>query len=483
MVNHVQYESNSNFKSIPKPGHLGVLALSLAIGCAGALFLSGCGGEKPEAHKEDHAAAIVPAGPRIVAVTDEVAKRIDLKTEVVQKRDVVVPLHLTGRIEPDYGREVDVSARISGRISKIIARPGSMVKKGQIMALIDSPQISDLQGEAVEAKSKLGIAEAHAERERQIYEEHLERPKALLEAQAHLQNSQVQAELSEQELKRQEDLHREKIAATKDFLSAKATYAKAKVAFDQAQTALKREEMLYKNRGLMKREYQLAMAEVTRDKQHLQTICKRLDFLGADKHMTQLMLTSGDINGLVQISAPIDGDLSRYDCAVGEVVQPEKSMFKLTDLKYVQVLADLPEVDLKRVKLGDTVKIKVASYPDREFTGVISYISVNVHADTRTVPIRARLANFDSKLKTNMYAEIDLEGASQNFLACPKAAVQEYDGSKIVFVKKPTGFEVRTVKFGKQGEQYDQVTSGLTDGDVVATQGSLMLKTELSYHH
>lgn len=423
------------------------------------------------------------SGPRIIAVTAEVSKRIDLKTEMVTVRDVVVPLHLTGRIEPDYGREVDVSARISGRVSNILVRPGEMVKQGQILALIDSPQISDLQGEAVEAKSKLAIAEAHAERERQIYEEQLQRPKALLEAQATLQNSQVHAELSEQELKRQEDLYREKIAATKDYLTAKANYAKAKVAFDQAKTALAREEQLYKNRGLMKRDYQLTLAEVARDKQHLATICKRLDFLGADKKMTQKVLSTGNINGLVQITAPITAALSRYDCAVGEVVQPEKSMFKLTDLKFVQVSADLPEVDLPRVKLGDKVVIKIASYPDSSFTGVISYISVNVHEDTRTVPIRARLANADGKLKTNMYAEIDLEGASRKFLACPKSAIQEHDGSKIVFVQRADGFEERPVKLGKEGELYCEVLSGLSDGETVATQGSLMLKTELNYQH
>ena len=462
-----------------------LLALSIPLSFA----LSACGGHESAQSAADssHAAKsghpTAQSGPRVITVTPEVAKRIDLKTEIVTRRDVVVPLHLTGRIEPDYGREVDVSARISGRVSNILVRPGEMVKQGQILALIDSPQVSDLQGEAVEAKSKLAIAEAHAERERQIYEEQLHRPKALLEAQATLQNTQVQAELSEQELKRQEDLYREKIAATKDYLTAKANYAKAKVAFDQAKTALAREEQLYKNRGLMKRDYQLTLAEVTRDKQHLATIVKRLDFLGADKKMTQKVLSTGNINGLVQITAPITAALSRYDCAVGEVVQPEKSMFKLTDLKFVQVSADLPEVDLPRVKLGDKVVIKIASYPDSSFTGVISYISVNVHEDTRTVPIRARLANADGKLKTNMYAEIDLEGASRKFLACPKSAIQEHDGSKIVFVQRADGFEERPVKLGKEGELYCEVLSGLSDGETVATQGSLMLKTELNYQH
>ncbi len=462
--------------------------LLFAISITLSFALSACGGHDPaqsaaggHGSKTDHPAA--HTGPRVIAITPEVAKRIDLKTEVVTLRDVVVPLHLTGRIEPDYGREVDVSARISGRVSNILVKPGATVKQGQILALIDSPQVSDLQGEAVEAKSKLAIAEAHAERERQIYEEQLHRPKALLEAQATLQTTQVHAELSEQELKRQEDLYREKIAATKDYLTAKANYAKAKVAFEQAKTALAREEQLYKNRGLMKRDYQLTLAEVTRDKQHLATIIKRLDFLGADKKMTQKVLATGNITGLVQITAPITAALSRYDCAVGEVVQPEKSMFKLTDLKFVQVSADLPEVDLPRVKLGDKVLIKIASYPDSKFTGVISYISVNVNEDTRTVPIRARLANADGKLKTNMYAEIDLEGASRKFLACPKAALQEHDGSKIAFVQKTEGFQERPVKLGKEGEHYCEVLSGLSDGETVATQGSLMLKTELNYQH
>ena len=123
------------------------------------------------------------------------------------------------------------------------------------------------------------------------------------------------------------------------------------------------------------------------------------------------------------------------------------------------------------------------SYPDRKFQGKISFISSDVNPLTRTVPIRARLVNSTGLLKANMYAEIDLEGASRNFLACPKAAIQEREGRKVVFVKHPDGFEERAVKLGVIGEQYIEVQSGLSDGDVVATQGSLMLKTELSYQH
>ena len=431
-------------------------------------------------------AAAPPRPPKVWNLA--VSSDIDLAAGKMLRFDWEVPAdqrncHLTGRIEADYGGEVDVSARISGRVSKILARPGETVQKGQTLALIDSPQISDLQAEAVESKSKLAIAEAHAERERQIYQEQMQRPKALLEARVNLQHMQVQAELIEQEFLRQEGLYKEKIAATKDFLAAKAAYSKAKVDLEQAKTALQREEGLYKNRSLMKKEYQVALAEVAREKQHLHTITKRLDFLGADHKMTEEVLVSGNITGLVRIVAPMTGVLSRYDCAVGEVVQPERSMFKLTDLKFVQVSADLPEIDLARVKLGDKVVIKIASYPNQQFTGTVSYISVNVNPDTRSVPIRARLANPDGRLRTNMFAEIDLEGNARNFLACPQAAVQEHDGKKIVFVKCSQGFEERPITLGAQGRNYDEVLTGLKAGEVVATQGSLMLKTELNYQH
>jgi RND family efflux transporter MFP subunit len=466
-------------KAIKTPLSRTVMAALLS--SMSVLVLAGCGHGDT---KENVEAKGKPAsGPKIIPITEDTIKRIDFKTEVVEERDVAVPLHLTGKIEPDYGCSVDVSARIAGRISKILVKPGEVVARGQLMAMVDSPPVSDMQGELVEAKSKLNIAEAHAERERQIYEEHLERPKGLLDARALMQNTRVQAELAELEYQRQEGLYREKIAATKDYLAAKAALARAKVDYEQARTALAREEQLYKNRALMKRDYQLAMAEVARLKQHLNTIVKRLGFLGADPAMTQEVLRTGNINGLVRIVSPIDGVVGKYDYGVGEIVQPDKSMFVVTDLKTVLVAADLPEIDLRRVKPGNTVKIVVPSYPDQKFSGVISFISDNVNALTRTVPIRARLTNSSGKLKANMYAEIDLQGAPRKFLACPKSAIQEREGKKVVFVKRNDGFEERTVKLGLVGEEYIEAESGLSAGDIVATQGSLMLKTELSYQH
>jgi membrane fusion protein, heavy metal efflux system len=419
---------------------------------------------------------------RLIAVTDETAQRIELKTDLIKERDLVVPLHLTGHVEPDFGGETDISARITGRITRIDVRPGDKVVKGQLLAMIDSREVAELEGEMVEAKSKLDIAQAHANRERQVYEEQIARPKALLDEKARVAHAKVKLDLALSEFHRVDDLYREKIAAGKDYVAAKANVAEAKVEMEQAQTGMQREQHLYDDRVLMKKDYQLAMAEVTREKQHLNTIIRRLEFIGADRKLTSEVLATGDINGLARIVAPVSGVLNRYEFSVGELVHPEQSMFKLTDLSYVQVYADLPEIDLQRVKLGDVAKIKVPSYPNVVFEGTISLIAQRVHVETRSVPIRARLANADGKLKPNMYAELDLRGTAKHCLSCPIAAVQEYEGNKIVFVKKAGGYEARLVKVGASAVQYVEIVNGVQDGEEVATQGSLMLKTELSNH-
>jgi cobalt-zinc-cadmium efflux system membrane fusion protein len=445
-----------------------------------AITTSSCGGG---AESDTRAASVHtdPNAPHTIKLTSEAAQQADVKTDTVEIRPISVPLHLTGRIEPDFGKEVDVSSRISGKVTNLLVKPGQFVKNGQVMAIIDSREISELEAEVIEAKSKYDIACVHEERERQIYDELIARPKALIEAKSTFRRAKVQKELAESEFKRVEGLYKEKISSQKDFVAAQARVAEDNADYDQALLDLQRENELFKNKSLLKRDYQLAVAEAQRDKQHLNTLKQRLEFLGADKSQINDLVKAGKIVGTTRVLAPETGVVSHFEVAAGESIHPDKSLFKITDLSTVIVSADLPEADLQRVKLGSAVKVKVASYPDKTFAGVISFISEHVHPDSRTVSIRARLDNKGKKFRTNMFAEIDLQGQNQNLLALPKQALQEHAGQKIVFVRTKDGFEERKVKIGKESEDYVQVVEGLEQGDKVATQGSLMLKTELTY--
>ncbi len=444
--------------------------------------LSACGtkSDSADASLSNHAVA---SGPKLIKVSEKVAQQIDIQHEVIEKRSLTIPMHVTGKIEPDLGKEVDVTSRINGRVKEIRVSPGQEVQRGQVMAVLDSQEISDLQAEMIEAKAKLNIAQAHEDREKLIYNELLIRPKSLIEAQTAFNSAKVQKELAETEFKRQEGLYKEKISAQKDFLAAKAASATANANYEEARIAHEREKNLFKNKAMLRKDLQLAEAETAKERQHYNTLKQRLDFLGADPSILNGVISTGRISGLVRIVAPVNGVVSHHDLAVGELVHPDKSIFKVTDLTSVAVKADLPEVDISRVRLGGKVKVNVASYPNEVFYATVSFISEHVNPETRTISVRARLPNKDRKFKLQMFAEIDLEGAARELLACPKSAIQELDGKPVVFVKKPEGYEERHIKTGVDAEKYVEVVSGLEPGEDVVTQGSLMLRTELTYKH
>ncbi len=433
---------------------------------------------------DPHADAKTPASSaRIVKVSEDLVKSFGLQTDLVKTRSVTIPLLLTGRIEPDLQKEVDVGTRVAGRITKIYVDPGITVKKGHLLALIDSREITEIQTDLLEAKAKLNIAEIAEDRERQVYEEQIKRPTTLLKARAVFDEIKVQKELAEIEYQRMQGLFKEKIVATKDYLASKAQLARARVNWEEAKATLEREETLYKTRSMLKRDYHIAQAEADRARNAVLGLTQRLIFLGCDKPMLDKVTKTKQIDGTIEVSSPIHGVVNYHDVAVGELVRPEIALFSVSDTSTVLLRVDLPEADLRSVRMGQQVSIKVPSYPNKQFNGTINYIGVKVNQTTRTVPIKARLANKEGILRNNMFADIQLEGEEQTVLSCPKDSLQEHGDEKVVFVKHKDGFEERRVRVGFQGEKYVQVLSGLKEGDVVATQGSLMLKTEISYQN
>src|SRR5262249_1509588 len=153
----------------------------------------------------------------------------------------------------------------------------------------------------------------------------------------------------------------------------------------------------------------------------------------------------GRIIAEVPIVAPASGVITHQRTAVGEVINPEENVFTITDLSSVVVAADIPEVQVPKVHIGSKVHVKVASYPNVDFEGTISYISELVNPETRTIALRAKLPNSDRRLKSNMFAEIDIQGQPQMLLACPKSALQERDGKKVVYIYTPNGYQERQV--------------------------------------
>jgi len=402
-----------------------------------------------------------------------------VQTEDTQLREVALPLHLHGIIEPDFNKEVDVTSHMTGRVQSVLVRPGDSVVVEQVLAVVESKEVSELEAELIEAKSKLTTALAHEKREKVIYREQVERPKSLIEAQTAFKDAGARRDLAESEFKRTESLFHEKILAEKDYHAAKAELSLAQAHYDQASATLQREQHMYQNKALLLNDVQVARAEVQRAEQHLDTLSQRLEFLGMTKSGVKRTVVTGKLSGELSIGAPLSGIITRQEISSGEVVQPDTPMFTITDLSTVLVRADLPETHLSRVKLGNGVQIKVAGYPEENFAGNISFISERVNPETHMVAMSVRLGNRKRQLKKNMSAEIDLEPQLAKVVLCPKRALFDRKGQTHVLVKNSRGtFDERSVIVGAETEDLVEICSGLKSGESVAIDNLDRLRNE-----
>jgi cobalt-zinc-cadmium efflux system membrane fusion protein len=125
--------------------------------------------------------------------------------------------------------------------------------------------------------------------------------------------------------------------------------------------------------------------------------------------------------------------------------------------------------------------VTVQAHPNRVFPGRISRLSEALDPATRTIQARIDLANPQSLLKPEMYAnaEIILPG-SRDAIFIAETAIQELKGHAAVFVRKSaTLFDARPIETGRSSGGLIEVTSGLGPGDQVVTRGGFILKSQL----
>lgn len=448
-----------------------------------SIGLSGCNSATTESHP---AAAASPhesaSATASVTVSPQIGSTVGLKTGVAETRNLALNKTLTGRIQADVGKEIDVSSRVNARVDSIAVPPGSFLAKGALIATLTSKDVSDIQAQLIEASARLMTAKSHEERERQIYKEQVQLPPALLEARTAAKNAKVQRELAANSLRRQQTLLHEKIGAMKDLVAAKAQFEAANLECEQAEANLKREEALFAGKGVLRRTLQAAQAEALSAEKQVQALKSRLKFLGVDEDAIARTVKDGTAMGTIHLRAPGAGVVTFFDVGPGELVEAEKPLFRLTDLSTALVEADLPEIDVHKVQLGDAISVKVPGLAN-PLPAKISFIANHVNTSTRTVPIRARISDQTHTLKVGMFADVILAVEETRALSVPKAAIQEIEGRKCVFVKTAQGFVQRPIQIGAETDHFVQVLSGLAEGEEVATDGSLMLKTEITYRH
>jgi RND family efflux transporter MFP subunit len=364
------------------------------------MFVPGCGnGRKVDAEDAAHA----PTAPVVK----------------VARRDLSNTLEIASEFEPL--QEIEVYAKVSGYIKKLYVDWGTHVKKGQLLAELEIPEL----------QQQLQQDEAGARRSDQDWSrarEELNRAQSAYNV-AHLTYTRLaEVQKSRPELMAQEEID----AAQGKDLEASAGVSSAKAAVSAAEQGL------------------LASKAA----------------LGKDQAMF----------GYARITAPFDGVVTQIYAYTGALLPAGTSSSKgdlalcqLSQNDTLRLVIPVPERAVADIHVGDTVDI-VVSQAKSSFTGKIIRFSDQIETQTRTMHTEVQVPNPKYLLVPGMYASVKIPlRSATNVLSVPLQAVESSgsDSGRVLLVTSSNRVEKREVKLGIRTATEAEILSGLNENDSV----------------
>ncbi len=192
------------------------------------------------------------------------------------------------------------------------------------------------------------------------------------------------------------------------------------------------------------------------------------------------LVRTGEAQRTTTFRSPVSGIVTEKKALQGMRFMPGEALYQVTDPSSVWVVADVFEQDIALVKSGAKASVKVNAYPDRVFSGTITYVYPTLKSETRAVPVRIELANPGQLLKPAMFAQVDLAvGGKAPVLTVPDPAVIDSGTRRLVLVQVGEGrFEPREVKLGTRSDDTIEVLAGVREGEQVVVAANFLIDAE-----
>jgi cobalt-zinc-cadmium efflux system membrane fusion protein len=322
----------------------------------------------------------------------------------------------------------------SGPVAATVELPGEVVFDQTQLAHV-SPRVSGIvrqvnaaEGDEVEAGEVLAVLES----------------RALADAKAEYLSARERLALAEASFNREQRLWERQISAEQDFLDARQALEEARITLRRAS--------------------------------------QQLEALGVDAQERRDIAASPEASltryGLV---APITGTVIERHAVLGETLesQGEQPAFIIADTSTVWINAAIYGEDLARVNAGDSVLVEVGEgIPAIEET--IEFVSPQLGERTRTGRARIVVEDAGERLRPGMFVTVFSTPADAlPALRVPVSALQTIEGETVVFRAEGDAFRAQRVEVGARSARFAEITSGLTPGAIVVTEGAFALKAEL----
>ena len=347
-----------------------------------------------------------------------------------------LPRYFEGTGSLAANEQTDVAAETSGKVAAVSVDIGSSVKRGQVLVRLEDADFKDrvVQAQAQLDQSKATLAQNLAKIGMRPGQRFV--PENVPEVRA----AKAALDLADK------NLHRyEKLVESGDV--SRAVYDQQKSQRDQAAE-----------------QYQALIHQAQ------QNYAAVANSQGAvDAAQTNLSLVKRNLT-YTTVTAPMAGYVSDRPADVGEYISPQQKVATIVNLNPLRVRIDVPEQAIPQIRVGESVSVSVAAYPDRSFSGHVARVSPSLNSTSRTLTVEADVQNPNAELKPGQFATVRvLLPQSEVAVLVLQRALRTISGSTYVYVLKNGFAQQRLVQTGQTEGDLIEIKSGVTADEVVAT--------------
>ena len=426
--------------------------------------------------------------------------------------DIPFTISVTGSLQTLD--DVMVSAKVPGRIAKVLVREGDAVQAGQVVVQMET---NDLEAQLRQAEAALRSARARLQQAQTALElQPTQNETGLRQAEAALEAAKARLRALETGARRQERQQVEQQVAS------------AKANLDNAQANLERVRRLYQQDAVPKQQldaaqtaYDIALSQYRTAQEQLSLVQEgsRQEEIDAQRALVKQaeeavrLARTGDLQLRVRqdevkaaqalvaqaeaglfyarqqyesafIRSPIQGSVAMRAAQPGQMAGAGTPLLRIVNLGSIFFEARVSETEVRYVRVGQPVAVTVDAYPDRQFRGTVSRVYPVGSEGARDFVVRVDMRNEGGLLKPQMFARGEiLVDVHRNVVLIPKDAILMQDGKQVVFIVKEgvarrvgvqTGYingtdaEVRGIPPGAQVVVQGQ--ENLRDGDKVRVE-------------
>ncbi|HEY3377881.1 MAG TPA: efflux RND transporter periplasmic adaptor subunit [Armatimonadota bacterium] len=426
-------------------------------------------------------------------------------TAQVGRATIIQRISATGTVDAQTGAEVNIGSQITGRIKDLYVDIGTKVKAGQVIAVLDLPDVVAQYNQAEAAlhsaqlaydqqvsgvglqrttvttdinKAQAGLASAEA-----TYNQDARTAGAQVRAaQATVNQAQATYKNAEIFLGREEQLLAKGYVARQDVDNARAQANVAAAQLDTAQqnlalartrtaTALQTDQAAIQNARAILASARSETAQNTIKAQ--QVAAARA---GVAQAQANVAYWQAQYNKTI-IRTPISGTITTLSTQQGETVAAGLSaptLVTVVNLDRLQVNAFVDETDIGGVRIGQPATVTVDAYPNKEFPGHVVKIAAGgtIQQNVVTYDTTVALANPQGLLKPSMSATTNIVVSEhRDVVAVPIEAIKYVGTTPVVYVAQGKQFVARQVVIGISDDTNTEILKGVQPGETIVLAG------------